>query len=111
MIGALAPVGAVPSAHAEPAPRPFSAASAKDIRDCPDRRICVWTGENFAGIIQIYTETAAGNCTITALNYRSAYNRTGRSQRLWAFGCRGTNRTIANGSAIPAVGPYRSIGG
>lgn len=113
IIAMLALAGVISPVHAESTARPLSSAEAKAITDCPSGRMCVWSGENFTGLLATFPETGPGGCVFPALfAYHSAYNRTGSTQRLWQYiPCRGASRSIANGAAIPAIGPYSAIGG
>ncbi|WP_368860539.1 peptidase inhibitor family I36 protein [Amycolatopsis magusensis] len=90
--------------------------------DCPANRICVFAATN-GGSVPGWTHfpaTSPGSCTnapiptLTGLRGAlSAYNRTGRVQKLYAAAnCGGDPRTVHVNTAIPNLGtPHYSIGG
>ncbi|MFI0482767.1 peptidase inhibitor family I36 protein [Actinomadura sp. 9N215] len=111
-LAALAPVGAVPSAHADSVGKSAAPAAAKGIGDCPSARLCVWAGESFTGLMTSFRVTGPGRCQFSSFHtYRSAYNNTSTGQRLWQyFPCTGANRFIAPDSAISRIDALSAVG-
>jgi hypothetical protein len=99
---------AIPSTAHAAANQPY------DFSDCQVGLICMWTGTNGQGLEYSVRAHAPGGCTayFWAGGGRSAYNRTGITQRLFSsWNCTGPSVIIQNGRAIESMSERHSIGG
>jgi hypothetical protein len=105
------------SAQAQPQSHTMAPHLADGLSDCQVGLMCVWSETNFTGFTWgAFRATPSGSCRTPTLPavFRSAYNRTGVTQRVWpGVGCTptGTSIIISNGVAFEDVGARRSIGG
>ncbi|MFI6025415.1 peptidase inhibitor family I36 protein [Amycolatopsis magusensis] len=104
--------GNVPAAQADQA-RGHKAAAVAGAPLCDPGYLCVWSLPHFDGTRYRVTATPSGSCKFPApLGFRSAFNRTGFTQRLWQYStCTGVTTLIANGVAFGDHGHRYSVGG
>lgn len=106
MMGTVAPASA---ARVEES----SADRAAVLADCPAGRLCAWQGPHFTGSRYEFPLVDRGECLPAFwFSIRSAYNRTGYTQKLWTnSNCTGYDLVISSGHAIDDTGVRRSVGG
>ncbi|MFI6025414.1 peptidase inhibitor family I36 protein [Amycolatopsis magusensis] len=104
--------GNVPVANADQV-RGHKAAAVAGAPLCDPGFLCVWSLPHFDGTRYKITATPPKSCKFPApLGFRSSYNRTGFTQRLWQYStCSGTMWVIPDGAALADHGHRYSVGG